>query len=340
MQPESSHSSFLQALQGEAVAPPPVWLMRQAGRYLPEYRQLREKAGSFWKLCMTPELAAEVTLHPIRRFGFDAAIIFSDILVIPYALGQTVAFPESSGPVVEEPHRTLELSPTIWHERLRLVYEAVHLVRDSLDLSTPLIGFAGAPWTLALYMLTGRSLDAYSATTARRHELENLIPALTDAITFHLDTQLQSGADAIQLFDSHAGLLGEKDFEALVIEPTQRVVEKLRHNHPKALVIGFPRGASKNGYLRYAQVTGVNAVSLDQNVSLLWATDALAGVTLQGNLDPAVLVAGGERLDRGVDEIICAGKGRPFIFNLGHGVLPETPLQNVERMLKRVRSAA
>jgi uroporphyrinogen decarboxylase len=334
-------------LKGNARSVPPIWLMRQAGRYLPEYREARAKAGSFWTLCMTPKLAAEVTLQPIRRFGFDAAILFSDILVVPAALGSTVTFEEGEGPrlppisslggLVEDPEQ--------WAVTLAPVYEALGLVRGGLDDKMALLGFAGAPWTLATYLAAGRGGDEQRAAKLWGYRdpkgFEALLDLLGDCVAWHLARQIEAGADAVQIFDSWASGLPEAQFARWVIAPTRRIVSTLRTIHPKALVIGFPRAATLEGYVRYAQETGVDAVSLDTAAPMGWAAKTLGGkAALQGNLDPIALIAGGAAQDQAVDTILEAARGVPFVFNLGHGILPETPIANVERLIARVRTVS
>jgi len=331
---------LVSVLKGSRKSPPPLWLMRQAGRYLPEYRELRTRAGSFWTLCMTPKLAAEVTLQPMRRFGFDAAIVFSDILVIPAALGLKVSFEEGEGP---------RLAPLKSLEALRFdeaalvpVYETLQAVRSLLGRDMALIGFAGAPWTLATYMAAGRGGDEQKAAKLWGYRepkgFDALLDLLADSITAHLAKQIEAGADVVQIFDSWASSLPPAKFERWVLEPTKKVVSKLRIIHPKALVVGFPRAATLEGYERYAEFTGVDAVSLDTAVPVGWAAQNM-NTALQGNLDPVALIAGGRALDESVDGILDAARGVPFIFNLGHGVLPDTPIAHVEQLVKRVRAA-
>jgi uroporphyrinogen decarboxylase len=316
-------------------------MMRQAGRYLPEYRELRAKAGSFWTMCLTPKLAAEVTLQPIRRFGFDAAILFSDILVIPAALGMTVTFEDGEGPRMAPIASTagLRFDPA-W---LTPVYEALQLVRGGLPSSTALLGFAGAPWTLATYMAAGRGGDEQKAAKLWAYrEPENfdaLLDLLADCVAEHLARQIEAGADAVQIFDSWASGLPEAMFARWVVGPTKKIVAKLRTIHPKALVIGFPRAATLAGYELYARETGVNAMSLDTAAPMGWAAKTLKTV-IQGNLDPIALIAGGRALDESVDLILEATRDVPFVFNLGHGILPETPIAHVEALIARVRAAA
>ncbi len=328
-------------LNGKTVVPPPIWMMRQAGRYLPEYRELRAKAGSFWTMCLTPKFAAEITLQPIRRFGFDAAILFSDILVIPAALGMTVTFEEGEGPRMAPIASAagLRFDP----ETLMPVYEALGLVRASLQPGTTLLGFAGAPWTLATYMAAGRGGDEQKAAKLWAYReperFDALLDLLADCVAQHLARQIEAGADAVQIFDSWASGLPDAMFERWVVRPTKKIVAKLRTIHPKALVIGFPRAATLAGYERYARETGVSAVSLDTAAPMGWAAKTL-GTAIQGNLDPIALIAGGRALDESVDRILDAARGVPFVFNLGHGILPETPIPHVEQLVARVRAAA
>ena len=338
------NKSFLQVLDGIAQSPPPVWLMRQAGRYLPEYRALREKAGEFLNLIFTPEYAAEVTLQPIRRFGFDAAILFSDILVIPHALGQAVRFAAGEGPRLEplaDGQALKRLAGEVDQKVLAPIYETVRLVKAKLDGSTALLGFCGAPWTVASYMVAGQGtpdqaparLFAYGEPEA----FAGLIDILVDASAAYLVRQLQAGADAVQIFDTWAGVLPPEEFARWCIEPTQRIVAKVRAQVPGAKVIGFPRGAGAL-LARYVEEIPLNAVGLDWSVDRGFVRDRVQSrVAVQGNLDPLVLVAGGAALDRAVDAVMEAFAGRPFIFNLGHGIVPQTPIAHVERMLARGR---
>jgi uroporphyrinogen decarboxylase len=320
--------------------------MRQAGRYLPEYREIRAQVGSFWTMCMTPEVAVEITLQPIRRFDFDAAIIFSDILVVPFALGREVTFEENAGPKMERLRSVDELliDADAWGERLEPVYEAIGSVRRKLGGQTELLGFAGAPWTLASYLAEGGgSADQRAAKLWGYREprtFARLLEVLEVCIASHLVTQLKAGAGAVQIFDSWASGLPERAFDDWVIAPTRRVVERVRHALPDAKIIGFPRGATQRGYEGYARETGVTAVSIDTAASMQWACETLAeNVALQGNLDPIVLVAGGTALDQAVDDVLAVARGQRFIFNLGHGIVPETPIENVARLMQRVRLA-
>ena len=340
-------SSLLAVLDRTVAKPPPIWLMRQAGRYLPEYQATRKKAGSFWTMCMTPELAVEVTLQPIRRFDLDAAILFSDILVIPHALGQGVRFEEGHGPILDAFPGVDRLirDEQEWQSKLRPVYQAMAETRAALPAKKALIGFAGAPWTLAAYMLEGKgSSDQRSAKLAAYRDPQSflkLVDVLVEAVAWHLLRQLEAGAEVIQLFDSWAGGLPYSAFESWVAEPNRRVVDIVRKSKPDAKIIGFPRAATESGYVAYAKSVGTNAVSIDTAVSMRWAAANLSPhVALQGNLDPIALIAGGSALDRAVDEILAATDGKPLIFNLGHGILPETPPDNVARMINRIRGRA
>ncbi|HLQ89199.1 MAG TPA: uroporphyrinogen decarboxylase [Xanthobacteraceae bacterium] len=338
------HKRLIQVLDQSVQSPPPIWLMRQAGRYLPEYRALREKAGGFLDLVFTPELAAEVTLQPIRRFGFDAAILFSDILVIPHALGQHVRFEAGEGPLLDplEDRRAFErIAGKVDHDILAPVYETIRLVRAKLDPGVALLGFCGAPWTVATYMIAGRGTADQAPARLfgyrDRVGMDTLIDVLVEASASYLVRQLQAGADAVQIFDTWAGILGPEEFARWCIEPTRRIIEIVRGKVPGAKIIGFPRGAGTS-ILRYAEHVPVNAVGLDWMIDRDFARDHIQNrVAVQGNLDPLGLVAGGDTLDRAVDCVLEAFAGRPFIFNLGHGIVPETPIAHVERVLKRVR---
>jgi uroporphyrinogen decarboxylase len=340
-------SKLIRVLSKESVWPPPVWLMRQAGRYLPEYRALRAKAGSFWTMCMSPELAKEITLQPIRRFGFDAAILFSDILTVPYALGLDVVFEENVGPRLTPITSASGLSrdEREWLHKLSPAYQALRLVRTEVGSQTALLGFAGAPWTLATYLAAGRGGDDQRAAKLWGYRdpkgFTVLLDLLADCVTSHLVEQLNAGADAVQIFDSWASGLPEREFAAWVIAPTRRIVENVRAAKSGAKIIGFPRATTLAGYEAYARNTGVDAVSIDTAVPPSWAAKVLGTrVAVQGNLDPVALIAGGETLDAAVDRIVDAFKGTPFIFNLGHGVLPETPVDHVAQVVARVRGAA
>ncbi len=342
-----SRSSLLSVLGRKAVRPCPIWLMRQAGRYLPEYQAVRKKAGSFWTMCMSPELAIEVTVQPIARFDFDAAILFSDILVVPFALGQGVRFEDGHGPILDAfgGVEGLVRDEAIWAEKLAPVYEAMRGTRARLAPEKAMIGFAGAPWTLAAYMLEGKgSPDQRAAKLAAYRDPEHftrLLNVLTECVAWHLIRQLEAGADVVQIFDSWAGGLPQAAFVDWVIGPNRRVVEIVRKAVPGAKIIGFPRAATESGYQVFAAQTGVNAVGIDTAASMRWAARVLSSrVAVQGNLDPIALIAGGDALKRAVDDILSAAEGIPLIFNLGHGVLPETPLDHVAQLVAQVRGAA
>lgn len=337
---------FLSPLSGQPIDPPPVWLMRQAGRYLPEYREARREAGSFLDLCYNPGLAAEVTLQPIRRYGFDAAILFSDILVVPDALGQRVTFAEGEGPRLD-PIRTVDalarLTLSSGNDKFALVWETVARLRQDLPRETALIGFCGAPWTVATYMVEGRGSsdqrEARSWAYRDREGFSKLIDLLTEASITYLSGQIEAGADVLQLFDSWAGSLADDEFESWVISPTAAIVRAIKAQHPGIPIIGFPRGAAAQ-LQRYIDKTGVDGVSCDTACPLsVMQTIARIGTTVQGNLDPLLLVAGGDALDRRIDEIQTAMTGLPFIFNLGHGIVPETPPEHVARLVQRVRQS-
>jgi uroporphyrinogen decarboxylase len=335
---------LLGVLEGRREPVPPIWMMRQAGRYLPEYRAVREAAGGFLELCFNPELAAKVTLQPVQRFGFDAAILFSDILVIALALGRKVWFVEGEGPRLEpltDVQALLSLRSGANRHILLPIYETVGSVKAELDARTALIGFCGAPWTVATYMIAGRGTpdQAPAKELAAREPaaFQHLIDCLVDASVDYLANQVEAGADVVQIFDSWAGALAGEDFERWCVQPTKRMVVKLREKQPGAKVIGFPRGAGKN-ILRYVAETGVDAVSLGNEIDRNFARDEIqTRVAVQGNVDPQALLEGGAVLDREVDAVWQAFGGGPLIFNLGHGILPATPIAHVERMLERVR---
>jgi uroporphyrinogen decarboxylase len=320
-------------------------MMRQAGRYLPEYRELRAKAGGFLDLCFTPEYAAEVTLQPIRRFNFDAAIIFSDILVVPYALGRAVWFEAGEGPRLEPldtPDKVATLASAADFNKLEPVYAALRRVRSELDSHIALIGFCGAPWTVATYMVAGHGTpdQAPARMMAYRHPeaFARIIDTLVaNSIQYLLD-QLKAGADAVQIFDTWAGVLPPREFERWSIAPTKRIVEGVRAKAPDAKIIGFPRGA---GALlpAYVAATGVDAVSIDWTAEPSLIRERVQNrVAVQGNLDPLALIAGGAALDRAVDDVLANFAAGRLIFNLGHGIQPETPIAHVERMIQRVRA--
>ena len=332
-------------LDGGVQDPPPVWLMRQAGRYLPEYREIRAKAGSFLGLCYDPASAAEVTLQPVRRFDLDAAILFSDILVIPHALGRRVDFVEGEGPRLDpidvRAIERLEVGPVV--ERLASVLETMVRVRTMLGSEKSLIGFCGAPWTVATYMIAGcgtpDQAPARVFAAAEPEAMARLIDVLAEASVEYLTAQIRAGADVVQIFDTWAGVLDDEGFERFVLKPTAEIVKALKANEPDARVIGFPKGIGMARLQRFVAETGVDGVSIDMTIAPDEASQRLQPrVAVQGNLDPALLVAGGTVMDDEIDRIkVALGKGR-FIFNLGHGIRPETPVAHVARLVERVRT--
>lgn len=334
--------SLLATLRGVKQERPALWLMRQAGRYLPEYRALRETKGGFLELCYDPEAAAEVTLQPIRRFGFDGAILFSDILVIPHALGQNLWFevgegPRLAPPLVDSALTALEAAT----QRLDPVYATVARVAGALPSETSFLGFAGSPWTVATYMVAGQGSKDQAATRRMAFgdpaAFQAIIDAIIDLSVTYLSGQIENGVEAVQLFDSWAGSLSPAQFEKWVIAPNAEIVTRLKALHPDTPIIGFPKGAG--GKLpAYARETGVDGLGLDETVDPVWADQVLpAHLPVQGNLDPLALVAGGEALDNAIDRILAAFPDRPHIFNLGHGIVPDTPITHVEHLIKRVR---
>jgi len=342
---QSSSGSLLRVLRDrERISPPPLWLMRQAGRYLPEYRELRSRAGSFLELCFQPALASEVTLQPIRRFGFDAAILFADILLLPHALGRTVRFVEGEGPrlpPLDDPEAIAGLEEVDPIPALEPVFETVARTAGALSPDTALIGFAGSPWTVATYMIAGQAEKDQVTTRlfAYRHPaaFSRLIDRLADTTIAYLDHQVRAGAQAVKLFDSWAGVLAPDEFRRWCILPTAKIVAGLKERHPEIPVIGFPRGCGPL-LAEFVARTGVDAVAVDTAMDLAWCDTALpTGFPVQGNLDPLVLVAGGVALDRAVSQVLATAGRRPHVFNLGHGILPQTPPEHVARLVQRVR---
>jgi len=335
---------ILEALSGRAQSVPPVWFMRQAGRYLPEYRALRERAGSFLDLCFTPELAAEATLQPIRRFNFDAAILFSDILVVPHALGRTVTFEAGEGPrlaPLDDAAKLNALATTADDAVFAPVYEAVRRVRRALPENAALLGFCGAPWTVATYMVAGRGTPdqapARLMAYRERDAFARMIDILVAVSSRYLVAQLRAGADAVQIFDTWAGVLPPSEFARWCIEPVRQIVANVRGEIPDAKIIAFPRGAGAS-LASYVANVPVDAVSIDWTAEPAFVREQLQSkAAVQGNLDPLVLLAGGAALDRAVAGILQEFAGGPFIFNLGHGILPETPIAHVEQTLRRIR---
>lgn len=336
---------FLAPFRGEVLDVPPIWLMRQAGRYLPEYRATRAEAGDFLTLCYTPKLAAEVTLQPIRRYGFDAAILFSDILVVPDALGQGVRFVEGEGPrldAIRSADGLSQLNVAGAAAKFDIVAETVQRLRQDLPPETALIGFCGAPWTVATYMVQGQgSTDQAEARLWAYRDpegFERLIDILVASSIDYLDRQVKAGADCLQIFDSWAGSLPDDEFDRWVVQPTKTIREAMADLHPDIPVIGFPRGAGATA-VWYVSETGVDGVGCDTATPPFVMSEAFdeEDVVVQGNLDPLLLVVGGEKLDERVDEILDLMDGKRFIFNLGHGIVPQTPPENVARLVERVR---
>jgi uroporphyrinogen decarboxylase len=338
---------LLRVLTGHRERVPPIWLMRQAGRYLPEYRKLRAQAGSFLELCFDPKLAAEVTLQPIRRFGFDAAILFSDILVIPHALGQRVSFAEGEGPrleAMEDPAALGRLRRDLDQKCLEPIYETISRVKGELPPSVAFIGFCGAPWTVATYMIAGAgtSDQAPARLFAYRfpEAFAELVDILVAASASYLIRQFAAGVEAVQIFDTWAGILPTGEFERWCINPCARIIERVRKEIPDAKIIGFPRGAASS-LPHFLNSVAVNAVGIDWTAESGFVRERIQPLRpIQGNLDPLVLMAGGVALDRSIDAILEAFASGPFIFNLGHGILPDTPIAHVERLLARVRGVA
>ena len=343
---ERSPKAILRVLEGEPVWPLPVWIMRQAGRYLPEYRETRKQAGSFLDLCYNPRLAEEVTLQPIRRFGFDASILFSDILVIPHALGQEVRFVENEGPKLDPVTSDRDfsrLADEIPLERLEPVFETLDRLRGSLPKETTLLGFCGAPWTVASYMIAGKGTpdQAPARLTAYRDPafMDALIDRLVRASTAYLVRQIDAGAEAVQIFESFGSALPPALFDRLSLEPIRRLVDGLKAARPQAKVIVFVRGGGSH-LQRFASAGIGDALALDWTLDPAQVLPTLPNtLATQGNLDPLALIAGGEALEKGVDYILATVKGRPHIFNLGHGILPETPVDHVAQLIARVRGA-
>ncbi|HEX8223977.1 MAG TPA: uroporphyrinogen decarboxylase [Allosphingosinicella sp.] len=334
---------LLSVLSGRKAEKTPVWLMRQAGRYLPEYRALRAEKGGFLDLVQDPEAAAEVTLQPIRRFGFDGAILFSDILMVPFALGQDLRFEAGEGPrlspaLVDSTLARLDSAPS----RLEPVYRTVEKVAASLPESTTFLGFAGSPWTVATYMVAGQGSRDQGETRRLAYRDPDAFQAIVDAISGltvdYLSRQVESGVEAVQLFDSWAGSLSPAQFERWVIAPTAALVAAFKARNPSTPVIGFPKG-SGGKLAAYARETGVDAIGIDETVDPAWAHDVLPpGMPVQGNLDPLALIAGGEALESAVARILSSLAERPHVFNLGHGILPDTPIGHVEKLIELVRA--
>ena len=333
---------LLDTLRGTNTDKRPVWLMRQAGRYLPEYRELRAEKGGFLALVYDTDAAAEITLQPIRRFGFDGAILFSDILIVPYAMGQDLKFAAGEGPhlsprLLDHALASLEAVP----ERLAPIYETVRKVRAQLTGDTTMLGFAGSPWTVATYMVAGEGSRDQAETRAMAYRDPQAFAAIIDAIIAvtveYLCGQIEGGAEAVQLFDSWAGTLSPAQFERWVISPNARIVGAVRARHPETPIIGFPKGAGEK-LPAYARETGVNAIGVDETIDPVWAARELpAGLPVQGNFDPLLVLAGGPDLEEGALRVLDAFADRPHVFNLGHGIGQHTPIAHVERLLATVR---
>ena len=334
---------LLAVLKGERRDPPPIWLMRQAGRYLPEYRALRAEKGGFLDLVYDPAAAAEITLQPLKRFAFDGAILFSDILIVPFAMGQNLSFVAGEGPRLTprmDEIRIRDLEPVM--QRLDPIYETVRRVKAELQPSNTFLGFAGSPWTVATYMIAGQGSREQAEARRLAYSDPTKVGAILDVIAIttveYLSRQIDAGVDAVQLFDSWSGSLAPAQFDDFVIKRTAWIVEQLKRRHPHVPVIGFPKGAGGK-LAAYAAETGVDAIGLDETVDPAWAAKALPpGMPVQGNLDPLALIAGGDQLQSAVTRIIDALGDRPHIFNLGHGIQQDTPIAHVEELLSLVRA--
>lgn len=337
---------LLRVLSGESLAKPPLWLMRQAGRYLPEYRATRTRAGGFLDLCYSPEFAAEVTLQPIRRFGFDAAILFADILLVPHALGQRLEFLEGEGPRLEPVTTSKDMAGLRLDgltDRLQPVFETLERVKAALPASTTLIGFAGAPWTVATYMIAGAGTNDQAPAKRLAYQepevFDRLLDLITEATIAYLSRQAQAGAEVLQIFDTWAGGVSPALMERAVLQPIREIVTRLRTDHPDVKIIAFPRGIG-SWLPRFSSEVTVDGLSLGTGEDVSSIQKAMPRpVALQGNLDPLVLVAGGPALDAAVKRLLDEMRGQPYIFNLGHGILPETPIDHVMRLVHLVREA-
>ncbi len=337
--------TILRALRGETLPTPPIWMMRQAGRYLPEYRATRAQAGDFLSLCYNSELAAEVTLQPIRRYGFDAAILFADILLLPQAMGAKLWFETGEGPRLSTLTTPVELaalrSRDDIHDTLAPIYETVKILARALPRETTLIGFAGAPWTVASYMIAGRGTPdqgpAHALKAADRATFSGLIDAITDATVEYLSMQVAAGAEVVKLFDSWAGSLKGRDFTDFAVKPAAKIIAALKARHPNLPIIAFPREAG-DGYIGFAQATGADCVAIDNSVTPEWAAEKVqVSGCVQGNLSPTHMITGGADLVRETRRVVDAFKGGPHIFNLGHGITPDASPDNVTRMIEAVR---
>ncbi|WP_457650388.1 uroporphyrinogen decarboxylase [Profundibacter sp.] len=343
----AEQKKLLRALAGETLDTPPIWMMRQAGRYLPEYKATRAQAGDFLSLCYNPELATEVTLQPIRRYGFDAAILFADILLVPQALGVDLWFVTGEGPrlsTITTPAELTQLKPVSdIHETLSPIYGTVRNLAGALPAETALIGFAGAPWTVATYMIAGRGTKdqgpAHQLIAEDRATFEALLDKITEATISYLSMQIQAGAEVVKIFDSWAGSLKGEDFTKYALEPTKRIIADLKAEHPNTPVIAFPREAGDN-YIGFAKATGADCMALDNSVSADWAAENVqVDGCVQGNLAPHHMVSGGQELVDETRRIVKAFSKGPHIFNLGHGITPDAAPDNVQRMIDAVRGA-
>jgi len=330
---------IIDAWQGKKTDVTPIWLMRQAGRYLPEYREIRAQAGSFLDLCHNPDLAMEVTLQPLRRFDLDAAIIFSDILVIPQAMGQNLSFAEGEGPkLAKVDFKTLKSDDDLFELNLQGIYTVIEHTRAHLPIDKALIGFAGGPFTLACYMIDGGAVDGFPKTHAMMQDDASGFAALMEKLTYgvirHLKAQIAAGCDAVQVFESHAGQLAGVDFATHIVRPMRAIAQAIGGEVP---VIGFARGAAQDDLLRYAVDTGIDVAGIDQHTDIAWAADNIPPrVVLQGNLDPVLLREGNEAMDRAIRRILDVTKTRAFVFNLGHGVIKDTDPAHVARLVETV----
>ncbi len=331
-----------ETLQGKKTRRPPFWFMRQAGRYLPEYRELRKKAGGFLEMCYNPQMAAEVTIQPIRRFDMDAAIVFSDILVVPHAMGQNVWFEQGEGPRLDvlRDRNSIDALTTQIEARLNTIGDTLRLTRSQLPKHTSLIGFCGAPWTVACYMVEGKTKrdyeEARNFAIREKESFDILIDKLTEASFRYLCLQAEAGADVLQIFDSWAGVVSEREYMLYVAEPTKKLVQKLKAKYPHVPVIGFPRGIGTK-LPHYETYTGVDATGIDTQSSFRWATHTMKK-TIQGNLDPLVLAEDKNILLQEVKNILAWGAEKPFIFNLGHGIVKTTPIEHVELVCDLIRN--
>ena len=335
---------FIQALDGKTSTRPPLWMMRQAGRYLPEYREIRASVPTFLDFCYSPKLATEATLQPIRRFGFDAAILFSDILVVPDALGQKVSFEQGEGPrlpPIENAAGLAALHERIDLNRLEPVFETIDRLKNSLPDETSLIGFCGAPWTVASYMIAGRGTPDQKPARLFAYKnpelFQRLIDILVNASIDYLERQFQAGVESVQIFDSWAGVLPVTEFERWCLKPILKITEGLKSRVPHARIIAFPRGVGSH-LEAFTSHSAINALGLDTSADPTWVAKTIqTKKTVQGNLDPLALIAGGRALDESIERIMQAFSGKPYIFHLGHGITPETPIAHVEQLVARVR---